>query len=190
MIKTKQDLNYYLEQDAKAFTFGTNIPKTKTPLFGHLAYKYVKLLRYTEYHHNAGHKFRYLLYKTRFYYKSYKYGNFMPLNVFGPGLFMPHPFNICITGATKIGRNCHIHQNVTIGRNYRIQGGATIGENVFIGANLCIIGPVNIANDVALGAGSVIVKDISEPGTTWAGNPAKKISEKGSEGHISQLVDK
>ncbi len=49
----------------------------------------------------------------------------------------------------------------------------TIGNHVSIGTNATIM-PVKIADSVVIGAGSVVTKDILEPGI-YAGNPAKKI---------------
>ena len=46
-----------------------------------------------------------------------------------------------------------------------------IGNNVLIGSNSTIL-PVRICNDVVIGAGSVVTKDIIEPGI-YAGNPAQ-----------------
>ena len=66
-----------------------------------------------------------------------------------------------------IGKNCRIHQGVTIGSTSGSTASATVGDNVFIGANTSIIGDVHIANNVAIGANSLVVKDIDEPGTTW-----------------------
>jgi serine O-acetyltransferase len=40
-----------------------------------------------------------------------------------------------------------------------------------------VIGPVTIADDVAVGANAVVIRDITEPGTTWAGIPARKVSD-------------
>jgi len=48
-----------------------------------------------------------------------------------------------------------------------------IGKNVSIGSNATIL-PVTICDNVVIGAGSVVTKDINEPGI-YAGNPAKKI---------------
>ncbi len=45
-----------------------------------------------------------------------------------------------------------------------------IGNNVCIGSNSTIL-PVNITDHVVIGAGSVVTKDIREPGI-YAGNPA------------------
>jgi acetyltransferase-like isoleucine patch superfamily enzyme len=49
-----------------------------------------------------------------------------------------------------------------------------IGNNVSIGSNTTVL-PVAICDDVVIGAGSVITKDITEPGV-YAGNPAKMIN--------------
>jgi acetyltransferase-like isoleucine patch superfamily enzyme len=49
-----------------------------------------------------------------------------------------------------------------------------IGSNCWIGYGVIIIGPVNICSDVIIGAGSVVTRDIEEPGV-YVGSPAKKI---------------
>lgn len=48
-----------------------------------------------------------------------------------------------------------------------------IGNKVSIGSNATIL-PVSICDNVVIGAGSVVTKDITEPGI-YAGNPAKKL---------------
>lgn len=48
-----------------------------------------------------------------------------------------------------------------------------IGSNVSIGSNATIL-PVSICDKVVIGAGSVVTKNITEPGI-YAGNPAKRI---------------
>ena len=48
-----------------------------------------------------------------------------------------------------------------------------IGDNVSIGSNATIL-PVTITDQVVIGAGSVVTKDITEPGI-YAGNPARRI---------------
>ena len=51
-----------------------------------------------------------------------------------------------------------------------------------------MIGAVRIADDVAVGANAVVTKDILEAGTTWAGAPAKKISDKSSRDNLNQSL--
>lgn len=48
-----------------------------------------------------------------------------------------------------------------------------LGHHVSVGTNATIL-PVRITDHVVIGAGSVVTKDILEPGI-YAGNPAKKI---------------
>ena len=48
-----------------------------------------------------------------------------------------------------------------------------IGDRVSIGTNATVM-PVTICNDVVIGSGSVVTKDIMEPGI-YAGNPARKL---------------
>lgn len=48
-----------------------------------------------------------------------------------------------------------------------------IGNHVSIGTNATIL-PVHIVDNVVIGAGSVVVRDILEPGI-YAGNPARKL---------------
>jgi acetyltransferase-like isoleucine patch superfamily enzyme len=59
--------------------------------------------------------------------------------------------------------------------NKNLWQNTTIGNRVSIGSNATIM-PVKITDDVVVGAGSVVLRDILEPGI-YAGNPAKKIRD-------------
>lgn len=83
-----------------------------------------------------------------------------------------------------IGNDCFIGHGVMFINDLFSTGGPARGNkdlwkstlienNVSIGSNATIL-PVTICNHVVIGAGSVVTKDISEPGI-YAGNPAKKI---------------
>lgn len=77
---------------------------------------------------------------------------------------LPHLLNgIIISYGAKIGRNCTINQQVTIGQNEK--GHPVIGDNVFIGAGARIIGAVTIGDNVKIGANAVVVKDIPRNST-------------------------
>lgn len=67
---------------------------------------------------------------------------------------------IVIHNRVKIGDNCQIDQNVTIGGTSKKYGVPIIGDNVFIGAGAKVLGPISIGNNVVIGANSVVVKDI------------------------------
>jgi acetyltransferase-like isoleucine patch superfamily enzyme len=57
--------------------------------------------------------------------------------------------------------------------NRDLWASTTIGNKVSIGSNATIL-PVSICDNVVVGAGSVVTRDITEPGI-YAGNPARKI---------------
>ena len=119
--------------------------------------------------------------KLLFKKASIKLGFTIPLNVFGPGLSIAHYGTIVVNENAKIGKNCRIHEGVTIGATNGNPKAAHIGDNVFIGSGAKIIGDIKIGNNIAIGANSVVVKDFDENNITIAGSPAKKISENGSE---------
>ena len=79
----------------------------------------------------------------------------------------PHGINsIFISGEAKLGYDCVIFQQVTIGSNTLIdskgKGAPCIGNNVYIGAGAKIIGNVNIGNNVRIGANCVVVTDVPD----------------------------
>lgn len=111
----------------------------------------------------------------------------LPPGVAAPGVTVNHGKCVVSASAT-IGRDCVILSDVTIGGvggKRDKTGAAHIGDRVFIGSGARIIGPVTIADNVVIGANSVVVKDILEEGITVAGNPAHKISNKGSDYYIN-----
>ncbi len=58
-------------------------------------------------------------------------------------------------------------------RNRALWKATVIGNHVSIGSNATIL-PVRICDHVVIGAGSVVTKDITEPGN-YAGNPARRL---------------
>ena len=83
-----------------------------------------------------------------------------------------------------IGSDCFIGHGVMFINDQFSSGGpaqgnkelwkeTVIGNNVSIGSNVTLL-PVKITANVVIGAGSVVTKDINEPGV-YCGNPAKRI---------------
>jgi serine O-acetyltransferase len=98
----------------------------------------------------------------------------------GGGLFMPHANGIVIHIDAKIGRNCNISQQVTIGVGVTEPSGSpTIGDRVFLGPGAKVFGLIVVGNDVAIGANAVVMKDLPDH-VVAVGIPAKVISDKGS----------
>jgi len=92
------------------------------------------------------------------------------------GLYLPHPVGIVVGENAIIGKNCILHQGVTLGdRGERHQGSDPIVEDfVEIGTGAKILGAIKIGRYARIGANSVVLKDV-EPFGVAAGLPAKTI---------------
>lgn len=87
----------------------------------------------------------------------------------------PHPVGIVLAGNTRLGRDCTIYQNVTIGgkdNQYPV-----LGDRCIIYPNSCIIGHVTIGENAVIGAGSVVLEDVPA-NSIVAGNPARILQKK------------
>jgi len=127
-----------------------------------------------------------------------------PVNLYGCnigddcfiGPFVEIQKNVIIGARTKIQSHSFICELVSIGQDCFIGHGVMfindtfccgepahgdkskwketiICDHVSIGSNVTIL-PVKICSNVVIGAGSVVTKDITEPGI-YAGNPARKL---------------
>lgn len=178
MIDSKETYRRYLAQDKLAL----NRQQDKRPrLFHDEIWKFEILLRKVEYDINCRRGLPALIigkyHKFMFHRLSVKLGFTIPPNVFQEGLAIPHYGTIVVHGNTKAGRNCRLQEGVTIGATNGSHGAAVIGDNCYFGSGAKVLGAVTIADNVAIGAGAVVTKDITEAGTTWAGVPARKISD-------------
>lgn len=188
-INSKSKLMEYLLQDAKAS--GRN--STKPNFFGDEIWKFQVSLRKLEFYTNMAHKS--LIYRIPKFFYNFKYHNLgiklgfsIPTNVFDKGLSIAHYGQITVSKQAKVGVNCRIHEGVNIGSTNGSSKAPIIGNNVFISTGAKIIGDITIADDVCIGANAVIVKSITEPGTTWAGVPARKISDNNSHSNLSKFL--
>jgi serine O-acetyltransferase len=78
----------------------------------------------------------------------------------GKGLVIQHGHSTIIE-ANKIGENCQIWHNVTIGTNLSHSGNKSIiGDNVKICAGVIVVGNISIGNNVTIGAGAVVTKSV------------------------------
>ena len=187
MITTKSELKYYMAQDAIALRCEN---KKHPRLVGDEVWKFQIILRKAEYYDNLykKRKKQYTLhrawYKFLFHKHSVKLGFSIPLHVFGPGLSIAHYGTIVVNSAARVGKNCRLQEGVNIGATNGSISAPVIGDNVFIGTGAKIIGDISIADDVAIGANAVVVKSITEPGVTYGGVPAKKISSNSSRSNL------
>lgn len=76
----------------------------------------------------------------------------------------------------KIGKDCLIAQNVTIGGRSGHYEVPIIGDNCYIGAGAKVLGPITIGNNVTIGANAVMMRDAPN-GTVWGGVPARMLRD-------------
>ena len=82
---------------------------------------------------------------------------------------IPHPNGIVIHPDARIGVNCLIFHQVTLGSR-NADGVPEIGGHVDIGAGAKILGPVKVGAHARIGANAVVISDI-EIGGTAVGYP-------------------
>lgn len=85
----------------------------------------------------------------------------------GSGLRLPHLKGIVISHGARVGSDCTIFHQVTLGVNGRksLEIGPMIGDRVSIGVGAKLIGPITVGNDVTIGANAVITKNIPDGAT-------------------------
>ena len=192
MIQSKFDYKRFLKNDAIALGQTRKRPR----LFGDEIWKFERCLRKKEYFSTFS-RMRKIVFLipiifNRFKFKrlSIKLGFSIPAGVFDEGLGIVHYGNIVVSNGAKIGKNCRILEGVNIGATNGGSKAATIGDNVFIATGAKILGEITIADNVAIGANAVVVKSIIEPGTTWGGVPARKISDNDSHSNHPYIFPK
>lgn len=74
---------------------------------------------------------------------------------------LPHGLHgVFISRFARVGRDCCLYQNVTIGEIDR--RAPKIGDRCFIGAGAVLVGGITVGNDVKIGAGVVVHDDVPD----------------------------
>ena len=99
----------------------------------------------------------------------------------GDGLYIGHYGSIILAPEARVGHNCSLAQNVTIGvaGSGDGRGAPIIGNRVFIGAHSVIVGRITVGDDAVVCAGSVVTRSVPARAVTM-GNPARVVSYDGS----------
>ncbi len=124
MIKTREDLAYYIDCDLKARGLADGIKditifqRISAGLIPH-PWRFQVLLRKAEFYTNTGGTLSRKILGNYWKFRAYRYGAkcgySIPLNVFGPGLCLGHVGTIVINGAVRFSSNARIHVCVNIG---------------------------------------------------------------------------
>ena len=96
---------------------------------------------------------------------------------------------IVIHSNAKIGDDCLIGQNVTIGRNFGEIGVPVLGNLVYIGAGSVIFGEILIDDRAIIGSNSVVNKSVGKDSIV-AGSPAKSIGNTDGLSYVDLNVNK
>ncbi len=92
----------------------------------------------------------------------------------GGGLYIQHGFSTIIS-AQKIGKNCRIYQQVTIG--YKGDDSPILEDNVSVTCGAKVLGGITLKENSLIAAGAVVIKDVPKNAIV-GGVPAKVISYK------------
>lgn len=120
----------------------------------------------------------------------FRFGIDIPYNTeIGPGLYIGHFGGIVVNWQARIGKNCNLNHDVTIGVTYggKSPGVPIIGDNVYLGPGSKIIGGITIGKHCAIGANSVVTKDMPD-GAAVVGIPGEIASMKGSTNYVVNTV--
>lgn len=79
------------------------------------------------------------------------------------------------TGAT-VDHDCEIGEAAHIAPGVHLCGNVRVGARTLVGVGSAIRPGIAVAADVVVGAGSIVVRDLSAPGT-YAGNPARPLTK-------------
>jgi serine acetyltransferase/GT2 family glycosyltransferase len=81
-----------------------------------------------------------------------------------PGVVVVHGMGLCIAASARIGANCLIFQNVTLGSSIdpstRQTGAPTLETNVHVGPGVTLLGPITVGEGSKVMAGSVVTSSV------------------------------
>lgn len=184
MIIDKRTYKEYCHADMLANSSlkrSTFYSKFKRLLFPDHIERFLKLLRKTEYIYNCKSdilgSILYVYYLYRYRKLSFRLGFSIPLNVFGPGLSIPHYGTIVVNPATKVGKNCRLHVGVNIGASGGSSLAPKIGDNVYIGPGAIIFGDITLYDNITIAANATVNESVKFHNVTIGGTPAKILRE-------------
>lgn len=185
MIKTKEDLRFYLQEDAKRNGMaGVNRLMLHVRMWigteqAHI-YHWMIHWRKWEYYTNTGNRLMALYHHLRVKRLGFKLGIEADINSIGYGLRIMH-----LSGGgglrlkrIKAGNYCGFNAGVMVaGHNGETNPKIQLGDYVAFGPGSKAFGPITIGDHVFVAPNAVITKDC-ESNAIYAGVPAKLIKKK------------
>ena len=180
MIKTKNDLSFYLEEDRKRNGI-TDIVNYYIGLFcktdNACAFRYIKCMRKAEYHINNSnhlyHKILSYLYRMQLSRLGMLYNIRIRPNTCGYGLRILHISGGggVLLNVERVGNYCGFNSGVLIG-NKSTNERVTIGNYTAFGPGAKAFGKINIGNHCFIASNAVVIHDIPDYAIV-GGVPAK-----------------
>lgn len=99
----------------------------------------------------------------------------------GTAFFIDHGAGVVIGETAKIGHDCILFHNVTLGGTGKYTGKRhpTIGDNAFIGTGATLLGPITVGNNSKIGANTfIIMRDV--PPDSTIGTPGRIVKLNGA----------
>ena len=106
----------------------------------------------------------------------------------GRRLFIDHANGVVIGETTKIGTDCVLFHQVTLGGVSMSKGKRhpTLGDRVMVGAGAKVLGPIHVGSDGRIAANAVVVRDVPA-GCSAIGVPAR-VSPGCSQQKTAELI--
>lgn len=154
-------------------------------------------LTYPGVHAVWGYRLAHMLFKKNFKLlarivssisRSYTGVDIHPGARLGRRLFIDHANGVVIGETTKIGTDCVLFHQVTLGGVSMSKGKRhpTLGDRVMVGAGAKVLGPIHVGSDARIAANAVVVSDVPA-GCSAIGVPAR-VSPGCSQQKTSELI--
>lgn len=187
---TFRELKYLVYSDLHRYHGEANMRLLLRELLMGVGFKYSFWMRVTSWLLTKNHAWRPLRVLARLLLGRYKYkfGIDIPAETLvGPGLLVGHFGGIHVNAHVRIGSNCNLCQDVTVGISNRgdRKGVPVVGNSVYIGPGAKIFGGIRIGNHVAIGANCVVNKDVPDQAVV-VGVPGRIVSFEGSTGYVNR----
>lgn len=104
----------------------------------------------------------------------------------GKGFFIDHGAGVVVGETARIGDQCVLFHNVTLGGTGKHQGKRhpTLGDNVVIGTGAILLGPMTVGNNVRIGANTFLYMADIPDDCTVVGTPGVIVRRDGQKVHL------